>query len=1217
MANLVQLNPVKSHPRGNGSGGKILLVKPPYFTPWTPPLGIAIIKSYLAESGYGAKCFDFNIDPELWGMHHKYFAQLQELEDVSINDGYSKLWWILNSHLLAYVNGADAETCAEVLRSVIPVYQIRCTNRTIERLVLLVEGFFRRLEEITGQIDLSEYSAVGTSTYTTSLSASLFILRLIKQTKPSIKTIMGGGVFADDLALGSENLDVLINEYPFVDHIVLGEGELLLSEIISGRLEDSRVVSIASINGKTLDMREVPKPDFSDLDGSLYHHLSIEGARSCPFQCSFCSETIQWGDYRKKPVDQFANQVIELARHYNKNTFFMGDSLMNPYINSFASELIDRKADILYDGYLRADKPVSNRRFVRMWADSGLFRVRLGIESASAKVLDSMDKMTTPDVISEALKTLASEGIRTTTYWIVGFPGESEEEFQESCHFIRNHYRYIYELEAHPYYYYPYGQVGSRLHECYSLYPNEVTDIIKFKVWEIVDANPMREERYDRLRRISKLAADLGLPNIYTMAQRYEAEDRWARLHPLAVEIYGRSRIHREAARLPKHPVRVFAQELLPERSESSSPSELIECYQASVKKSLDEKILTDAMLRLIQHNEMLLMGLENEKYFLPADGDHWQSSQLLFVHEMGADSGAEPSKQLMIENLAAGMRPEPGKSVKALLFKGESQTCELLLLAHRAVADRKSVILLFEDLFRIYEQLYNHREISLAPVEAGYSDFILKATKSDDYKIECENLTINLRDTRVPRPEHQSEIESETSDSRILPLDAGVSESLLSLLPSEYDLDPGQVVASALVRALAGEIEAGSLSVDVTQNLRQRHPELWGTVGALTLTRRLPESLLNTLRSEARFSEVVIALKEYSSNWQVDEAEGQTTTNRLLLDLECLKDDPWLGGDQWVPRGFVVTRNAPRRHYDLEVLPVCCGRQVNIHLIYRVSEFSNKVLDQLCATLPAKIEASLSHCENYKAAKQYWLKEFSSEAMESSGAMPVDRPATSVFERMSRPCSIERSTLERAALKCQTSIQNLFLCAFSVLLSRLTGQETLTLVMCLVDDAGAHAVPLRLQPSWDASLSAFAREVAEKVTLSQRHGAAAFDILFDQVASRRALPSFDTAFIADESSRYQVSDLWSILKGDQRPAAGEIALALKVSTVNQKPGAELVYIAERFELQMIERMELYLQNILEQAAKESNVRIGDIAFDSREKSSDVSQLLAMEKFQF
>ena len=86
--------------------GRIMLVKPPYFTPWTPPLGIAILKSFLEQNGFVANCFDFNIDPELWGMHHNYFATLQKLEDVSINDGYSKLWWVLDAHMLAYANEA-------------------------------------------------------------------------------------------------------------------------------------------------------------------------------------------------------------------------------------------------------------------------------------------------------------------------------------------------------------------------------------------------------------------------------------------------------------------------------------------------------------------------------------------------------------------------------------------------------------------------------------------------------------------------------------------------------------------------------------------------------------------------------------------------------------------------------------------------------------------------------------------------------------------------------------------------------------------------------------------------------------------------------------------------------------------------------------------------------------------------------------------------------
>src|SRR3569832_215735 len=80
--------------------GTILLIKQPYFSPWTPPLGISILKTFLEQQDYVVKCHDFNTAADLWGMHHKYFSAVQTLESVSINDGYSKLWWILNAHML-------------------------------------------------------------------------------------------------------------------------------------------------------------------------------------------------------------------------------------------------------------------------------------------------------------------------------------------------------------------------------------------------------------------------------------------------------------------------------------------------------------------------------------------------------------------------------------------------------------------------------------------------------------------------------------------------------------------------------------------------------------------------------------------------------------------------------------------------------------------------------------------------------------------------------------------------------------------------------------------------------------------------------------------------------------------------------------------------------------------------------------------------------------
>lgn len=538
MATEITFQNEKISSYGKKRDGKIFLMKPTFFSPLTPPLGIALLKTFLGRYGYSVQCYDFNVDSKLWRTHHKYFEILRSLESITITDGYSKLWYILNAHLLSYTNGADHSICTQVLETIMPIYGLPIDLNAIGKLMTIADELFVRLEELVSDIDFSDFSVVGTSTYTTSLASSLFLLRRIKQDYPHIITVMGGGVFADDLALGSENLQTLVDEYQCVDHIILGEGELLMLELLEGTLEHKKVISIEDIQRKTLSMGEAPIPDFSDFDMNAYMHLSIEGARSCPFECSFCSETIQWGSYRRKPKNMLAQQMDSLSERYQNNTYFMGDSLMNPYIMDLSRGLLNSNTSILYDGYFRADKIALNTDRVQMWARSGLFRTRLGVESASADILNLMDKKTTPETISGVLKTLSNAGIRTTTYWIVGFPGETEKHFQETLDFIREHHHYIYELEAHPYYYYPYGQIGSRLYECAPLYPDHVSEVTKFRWWDVLGVQPTRLERYDRLRRITDLAAELGLPNIYSIQERYQAETRWRELHPAAHEVY-------------------------------------------------------------------------------------------------------------------------------------------------------------------------------------------------------------------------------------------------------------------------------------------------------------------------------------------------------------------------------------------------------------------------------------------------------------------------------------------------------------------------------------------------------------------------------------------------------------------------------------------------------------------------------------------------------
>lgn len=1150
---------------GKKRDGSILLVKPPYFSPWTPPLGISILKTFLEQQGYVVKCFDFNTDPDLWGMHHQYFSTLQTLESVSINDGYSKLWWILNAHMLAYANDASPDGCGKVLERITPYYGITINQPIINTLIPLVDRFFKRMKELVDQFDLSGFSTVGTSTYTTSLGPSLFLLKHIKRAFPHIKTIMGGGVFADDLALESDNLHTLVREYDFVDHIILGEGELLLLKLLQGEFADKRVISLADLRGKTLEMKEVPVPDFSDTNPESYYHLSIEGARSCPFQCSFCSETIQWGNYRKKPITLFAEQVVDLATRYHNNSFFMGDSLMNPYINPFATRLLEMNASILYDGYLRADKPVTHRDYVKLWADSGCYRVRLGIESAAVRVLDAMDKMTTPKVISDVLKTLANEGIRTTTYWIVGFPGETEEDFQETCDFIREHHRFIYELEAHPYYYYPYGQIGSRLYQCYSLYPEEVTDVIKFKVWDIEGAQPAREERYDRLRRISKLASDLGLPNIYTMAERYAAERRWHLLYPTTVEVYEGTLITRDRPSLPETSLEVFAPQWRG-RQATAHDTEDVLCYHVSVDKRLDDKVLTAAVRELIESHGMLQMRFQDGQYVPTPLSASEQGEQFVKVYEAD-EAAAVVSHEDIIERLSAEIRPEPKAALRVALIHQGPDSSEFLLLGHKAIADGRSLILLCEDLYRLYEQLSNNKKVSLKPIEKTYAAMVAE-------------LAVNDRDL--------------------------ARESLPDQVKNNQTLISIEVVSAALLDLLAQSNGNDPLCVDSHADYRLVDEKLKDTVATLTVARNVPDVILRDPDSRSRVRKLGRFFREHTTE------EPERSGTRVLLNLECFVEEPWLGGSHYIPQGFMATGNSkPREPYLLEVAPFLTRDGVQLHLKYQTSAAA--LARKLLRSFDQTLESILKDNERYLEDERFWRQEFGQNTPLSNIEMFSAAREDSGAGWTSIPCEIRHDQLESICAQLQSDSTVVLMSALSVLLSRLNGREDVV-VLSSIDDTIA---PVRLNPFWNLSFGEFVRQVRHKLMLAGKHRAGALEALSCMLYQNGAVrPMFDVGYIFAEASTANGPGV-ERLQQWHPSSTQNLSIVLEATKKNNDLNLRIGYERSRLGRDVPERINSYLQAIVSEVAMDPGHALSNIVLDKEQHIPDPSAALAQDVFSF
>lgn len=519
---------------------KILLSLMPFWSPLAPPLGISLLKSYLGRHGFDANIYDFNTEDELWQFLDQYLNIIGQSVPADKQSNFHMVGHdVLSNHLMAYLHKNSDHQYIELVKFLMKKnYYVDIDNNVAEELCAVIHNFYTALSRsIQIILDKQQPDILGLSVYSTSLGPSLFTFKTAKQLFPEIKTLMGGGVFADLLTQTSPNFPIFLERTrDYLDTVFVGEGEQLLLKFLNGELPpDKRVYSLDDIDRQELELSDVDIPDFSGLSLDAYSQMSTYASRSCPFQCSFCSETVQWGRFRKKHIDQIAGEISQIKSLYGGKLFMFGDSLMNHVVTPLSKRLIKDKTDIYWDGYLRADPNVCVPENTKLWRESGLYRVRLGIESGSQHVLDMMDKRITPKQIQDALQSLAGQGIRTTTYWVVGFPGETEDDFEDTLDLLAELKESIYEADWHPFYFFPRGQVSSNdwteTHGIEPVYPDEYVDLLMTQTWSLA-TNPTREQIYDRLNRFGEACKTLGIPNRYSLQGVYQADKRWQTLHP-------------------------------------------------------------------------------------------------------------------------------------------------------------------------------------------------------------------------------------------------------------------------------------------------------------------------------------------------------------------------------------------------------------------------------------------------------------------------------------------------------------------------------------------------------------------------------------------------------------------------------------------------------------------------------------------------------------
>ncbi|MGD2090888.1 MAG: radical SAM protein [Candidatus Aminicenantes bacterium] len=529
-------------PTGGSDTEKILLVLLPFWTSLIPPMGISCLKVYLQQHGYPVKTVDANIQNEFKEIYDYYLETLKKfIPEDKRGNFYNIAQDVLYKQMMARFNHEDEKKYIQLVKLLVgKTFFCQIHEPQVNQLDKLVAAFYKRLEEyFIHLLEQEKPTVLGLSVYSATVPASLFAFKLTKKRYPHIKTLMGGGIFAGDLDTRSPAFEFFLAKTPYIDKIIVGEGEKLLLKYLQKELPQSqRVYTLTDIDGQTLDLGKAVPPDFSDFELRYYPNMADYTSRGCHYNCRFCAEKVLWGRYRSKDPDQVVEELIKLYHLYGRQLFLMSDSLLNPVISALANALLESHISIYWDGYLRANKEVCDPENTLLWRRGGFYRARLGVESGSAQVLEAMGKKIMPDQMKTAVASLAHAGIKTTTYWVIGYPGETEKDFQQTLEMLEELKDDIYEADCNPFNYFLTGQVNSdqwaKENRSVLLYPESTRDMLVFPTW-VLEGEPSRKEMFQRLNRFVRYCRHLGIPNPYTLNEIYQADERWKKLHKNAV----------------------------------------------------------------------------------------------------------------------------------------------------------------------------------------------------------------------------------------------------------------------------------------------------------------------------------------------------------------------------------------------------------------------------------------------------------------------------------------------------------------------------------------------------------------------------------------------------------------------------------------------------------------------------------------------------------
>jgi len=391
----------------NKSDLKCLLVVVPFIPVELPCIGFPYIASALKVKGYDVKIEDLNLKINNLNSEHMLYMD-NDLNQMKFYDQYLDYFldWIDSSVIKPGIN------------------------------------------------------VIGFTVWASNFNIIKKLSQLIKQKNKDVIIICGGPGHSELYKAASKDI---------IDVIVKGEGEKAIVEIFDSLVSEKSldgIKSIISINNRgefiesfeqeeIEDINTITFPDFTDLNLFEYElqEIPLMFSRGCSWRCKFCTVCYQWNKFRTRTADNIFQEITARLQQYKRceYKFQLYDCACNQNM-TVLSQLCDKiiKLNLPYNKvtFVANAKviPEMDYDFLKKMKMAGFVMLRLGIESGSDRVLKLMSKPFKSSEASELLQNMFKIGITSVITIIVGFPGETEEDWDDTVEFLRKNSQYVSDI---------------------------------------------------------------------------------------------------------------------------------------------------------------------------------------------------------------------------------------------------------------------------------------------------------------------------------------------------------------------------------------------------------------------------------------------------------------------------------------------------------------------------------------------------------------------------------------------------------------------------------------------------------------------------------------------------------------------------------------------------------------------------------------------------